>query len=451
MTVAAGGARSVQANFAYSFLGNLVAPVTALVTAPILARGLDTSGRGELAAATAPLLLATAVGGFGVPESLIYHVARIRRSEAGLVRASAALIAVMGSVVAVAVFLLAGPLSRDQAGHTNPLLSDLIRLSAAAVLPTLLLLIPRSIAAGRHEWRLLAVERGLFGAIRLVWIIGLAVTSTLTPRSATIALLLSPLVSGLVLIPGSIRYLREPASSLNHVQAESPWRSIPHYGFRVWLGALSGIVLTRVSQVVMVPLSNEHQTGLFAVAVTIGELPLIVSGAVRDVMFSAESASGDPARLQQAARVTTFLTLGVGIGLGVTMVWWLPMVFGRDFAPAFWPALVVLAATVVGSTGSVAGAGLGGRGRPGLRSWSMFVAAIANVLVLVVATPQVGAMGGSLAMLAGSTVAGTLCVLWLDRRFGIPMRGFYGIRRDDIDQLRRLAGLVLARLVPARV
>jgi hypothetical protein len=102
----------------------------------------------------------------------------------------------------------------------------------------------------------------------------------------------------------------------------------------------------------------------------IGELPLIVSGAVRDVMFSAESAEGDPARLQQAARLTTLLTLVASLGLGVTMAWWLPWVFGREFAPALWPAIFILVATVVGSTGSVAGAGLGGRGRPGLRSWA---------------------------------------------------------------------------------
>lgn len=92
-------------------------------------------------------------------------------------------------------------------------------------------------------------------------------------------------------------------------------------------------------------------------------------------------------------------------------------VFGTEFAPALWPAIVILAATVVGSTGSVAGAGLGGRGRPGLRSWAMFFAAIANIVVLVIMTPRVGALGGAFAMLAGATVAGTLCVVWLDRYF----------------------------------
>lgn len=437
----------VRAHIFYSLMGNIVAPITSLITAPVLARALDTAGRGELAAATAPLLLATAVGGFGVPESLTYHVARRRYADAGLLRSAVVLVSLMGSLVAVALLLFAEPLSHSRAGTANEELAVLIKLSAAAVLPTLLLLVPRSIAAGRHEWRLLAIERALFGAIRLAWIGGLAAADSLTPRSATVSLLVSPLLSGLLLVPGAISYAVGSRHTPPAQRHTSPFRAIPHYGFRVWLGALSGIVLTRVSQVVMVPLSNEHQAGLFAVAVTIGELPLIVSGAVRDVMFSAESAAGDPARLQQAARVTTVLTLIASLFLGSTMVWWLPLVFGRDFAPSLWPALVVLAATVVGSTGSVGGAGLGGRGRPGLRSWAMFFAAIANLLVLVIATPHLGALGPALAMLTGSAVAGTMAIYWLDRRFGIPMRGFYGVRRSDVEQVRGLVETVGSRVV----
>lgn len=444
-------ARSVQSHVLFSFLGNMVAPVTALATAPILARGLDTAGRGELAGATAPLLLATAVGGFGVPESLIYHIAKRPKASPGLIRAAVGLLSLIGSAVTLAVFLLAGPLSRDRAGTPNPELQSLIQLSCAAVLPTLVLLLPRSVAAGRHQWRLLALERSVFGGLRLVWVVALFVFGALTPRSATIALLVSPLISSLILLPGAVTYARARPLPGDAEPVASPWRAIPHYGFRVWLGALSGIVLTRVSQVVMVPLSDEHQTGLFAVAVTIGELPLIVSGAVRDVMFSAESAGGEPARLQQAARLTTMVTLLASLGLGVTMIWWLPWVFGASFAPALGSALVVLAATVLGSTGSVAGAGLGGRGVPGLRSWAMFFGAIANVAVLVVMTPRVGAMGGALSMLAGSLIAGSLNVFWLHRRFGIAWRGFYGWRRHDTAQVLALVRLLTRRIrrVPA--
>lgn len=443
--------RSVQSHVFYSFLGNMVAPVTALATAPLLARGLDTAGRGELAGATAPLLLATAVGGFGVPESLIYHVAKRPNASPGLVRAAVGLLSLVGSAVMLAIFLLAGALSRDHAGNPNAELHGLIQLSCAAVLPTLLLLLPRAIAAGRHEWRLLAVERSLFGGLRLVWVVALFVFGALTPRSATIALLVSPLISSLILLPGAVTYARARPREGDPKPIASPWRAIPHYGFRVWLGALSGIVLTRVSQVVMVPLSDEHQTGLFAVAVTIGELPLIVSGAVRDVMFSAESAGGDAARLQQAARITTMLTFVASLGLAATMAWWLPWVFGASFAPALGPALVVLAATVLGSTGSVAGAGLGGRGRPGLRSWAMFVGAIANIAVLVVMTPRVGAMGGALSMLAGSTIAGTMNVVWLHRRFGIAWTGFYGWRGDDTAQVARLVHALRARVARSAI
>ncbi|GAA1761035.1 hypothetical protein [Nostocoides vanveenii] len=81
----------------------------------------------------------------------------------------------------------------------------------------------------------------------------------------------------------------------------------------------------------------------------------------------------------------------------------------------------------------------------------MAFAAAANVLVLVVATPRVGAFGGGLAMVAASLVAGTANIIWLHRHFGIPWRGFYGWSRHDTDQLLAVVRLLTRRIrrVPA--
>lgn len=431
------GTGSHARNIAWSLAGNVAAPVMALGTAPILAQGLGVDGRGELSAATAPLLLAAAVGAFGLPEAVIHHTAKNYGSARRSATIGLTLISALGAVAALLIFALAGPLSAG-----NDELKTLIRVTAAVVLPTIVLLVPRATIAGTHNWRILSIERALFGAFRLGWILFLWLTGALTPLSATIAWVVSPLVSGLVFFPVAFRTLRSAGAATDPEQVS--WRIITGYGLRIWLGALSGIVLTRISQVLMVPLSSEAQAGLFAVAVTIGEIPLIISGAVRDVTFSTDSAMASDERLQQTCRVTFQLTLLVSVGIGMTMSLWLPTLFGSGFAAGIPAALIVLAATVIGSPGSVAGSGLSARGRPGLRSWSMFYGALANLTILLLVTPRLGAVGAALSMLVGNFIAGNGNIFFLHSRFGLPWVRFVGFRREDLAVYQALTRKLMA-------
>lgn len=431
--------RSHTGNIVWSLLGNVIAPVLALVTAPVLAQGLGVTGRGELSAATAPLLLATAIGAFGMPEAVTHYTARSLGSARRAALVGLGVVGVLATLAALLIFALAEPLSGG-----NEELATLIRVTSLVVVPSVLLLVPRAVIAGMHNWRLLSAERAVFGALRLVWIVGLWWGDALTPLSATVAWVTSPLVSALVFYPTAWRVLRSADSATN--SADLSWSIVTSYGLRIWLGALSGIVLSRISQVLMVPLSSEAQAGLFAVATTIGEIPLIIAGAVRDVTFAADSSESSDERLQQTCRVTLQLTFLISAGIALTMPWWLPFLFGREFAAALPAALVVLLATVLGSPGSVAGSGLSARGRPGLRSWAMLWGAVINLSVLLIFTPTIGAVGAALAMLAGAVIAGNGNIYFLHRRFGLDWRPFVGVRREDITLYRRLLDRAVARI-----
>ena len=115
-------------NIAWSLAGNVVAPAMALGTAPILAQGLGVDGRGELSAATAPLLLATAVGAFGLPESVIHHTAKQFGGARRTATMGLGMISVLGIIAALLIYALAGPLSAG-----NDELKMLIQVTSAAV------------------------------------------------------------------------------------------------------------------------------------------------------------------------------------------------------------------------------------------------------------------------------------------------------------------------------
>lgn len=420
--------QSFGRNIAQVFFGMALAPLAAFATAPLLARALGPDGRGEVAAATAPLLFTSALLTFGLGEAGTYYLARNQHNPRALARQIIILFAGLGLLAAVATFFAA-----DFLADGNENLKTLIRIVAVLTLPTFLVSGLRAIANGTHSFDLIARETMASSILRVVLITALFVTGHLTVLAGVLIIAGTTIIAGLV----HAKTLRRlPRTGPDSAPAYS---SLFGYGNRIWLGSLSGIVLSRVDQLLMINLSTETQLGLYAVAVSIGELPSIVAAAVRSVIFSADAADstdgGEMAdlRLQQVSRLTTAATLVTALLMIAVLPFGLPLLFGEDFKGAFIPAVILIMATVAGSAGSVAGSGLSARGRPGLRSWSMFFAAIVNLTVLFLALPSLGATGAALSTLAGAWVAGTMNIVWLSTKFSMPFRSFYFLRKQDVD------------------
>ena len=410
---------------AMTALGNAVTPVAALVTLPILSYTLGVTGRGEIAAATAPLLLAVTAATFGIPEAVAYLVAKSPAALPGVARRGAWLILLSGALATVICVLASTMLAGG-----DPALGRLIVVASLAVIPTTVVLILRACAAGLQRWRLVAVEQALTAVLRLAGIAGLAVAGRLTPLSAVIVIAAAPVLGGLAYLPLRHHHRRAAVPGADPVGAST--RHIVSYGSRIWIGSLTGVLLARLDQTIMTPLAGTYQLGLYAVAASVGDAALILHSAVRDVTFTSDAARQDDARLCASARISGFLSIAVAMTLAALIPVGLPLVFGPDFAPAIPAALWMLAAVVVVAPGSIAGAGLSARGHPGLRSVSLLVACVVNVVVLLLLVPVLGATGAALATLVGNLIASQLNIAFLSRRSAIPARQFYGLRRTDI-------------------
>lgn len=423
-------------------VGNFVPPVAAFITAPILAHALGVTGRGEVSAAQAPLLLFAALFTLGLPEAATYLIARSPRLLAALVgRAALLLVAagLLGTGVTVAL--------SDLLSGGDPVVATLIRISALAIGPTLIVTVLRGAAIGLQAWGLVAAERSVASLGRLVIIAVLAATEQLTVLTAVYVNAWFILLGGLVYIVLAFRRARlrlDPsfAAERETVSAGAMLR----YGMGVWFGSLAGVLLARVDQLLLVPLSGAYELGLYAVAVVVAEIPLLLNNTVREVMFASDAKGRDDARLTYAARMSGLICLLVAAAIGVTMWWWLPLLFGTDFAPALTVTLILLLAVVVGPPGSVAGAGLAARGLPALRSWSLLVALVVNVVLVLVLVPVLGATGAALATLAGNIVSSNLNIYFIKRRFDVPMLEFYLVRLSDLrDFARSVRGLLHRR------
>ncbi len=427
---------TVSRNMTVALLGNAFPPLVALFSGPILAQALGVDGRGAVAAATAPLALVVTLATFGIPEAVTWAIAR-KPASARNAAGRGMLILLVAGLFATAAIVFSPPLLSGG----DPDVQSLIVVASLAIVPNLLVGILRGVASATNSWRLVSVERILSSTLRLAVLIPFWLTGTLTPLVATVTVAAMPVVGAFVYI-GRMRSLDPRALQ---VPPEARMLGLLSYGSRMWVGSLSGVLLTRLDQVLMTPLAGTHQLGLYVVAVSISELPLIIHHAVRDVSFVNEAAESVDDRLSSSARISTALSAFAALVLGVSMLWWLPFLFGEGFRESIPIAAVLLVAVVLLTPGSIAGAGLSARGRPGLRSLALTISCVINVALLIVLAPLLGAMGAALTTLAGNVITSNLNLLFLSRVFGIGVLQFYGLRRSDIATIGRYGKRMLRR------
>ena len=315
------------------------------------------------------------------------------------------------------------------AGDTG--LAQQLRLVTFALIPTMGIALIRAAAAAEMEWRTIAAERLIAGLVRLFATAALAVMGELTVVSASLALAVAPVVG----VIAYARLWRRMSQSDRVPDAGEPIVGPSHiasFGLRIWIGSLSGILLSRLDQLLLTPLSGARELGLYVVAVTISEIAILGNSAVRDVLFSSHSREPSWVRVGAAARISNLLCLACALAGAALSPWLVPLVFGKDFAPSVPIVVILLVAMVVGNPGSTVGAGLSGQGRPGVRSVGMMLAAVLNVALLLALAPPLGAVGAAWATLAGVAFAGWFNIAAAVRIFGCRYRDFFWPRRDDM-------------------
>jgi len=403
-------------------VGNLMAPLASFASAPILAQALGVAERGELAATTAPFLFASVAATVGVPEAITYFTAR-RNGGTRLVWRSVPVLALV-SVLAALVIYFAAPFIA--AGDDQ--LALLIQASGVSLLPTAILAALRGAAAGHGDWAAVRNERIIGAVARLAPIAVLATLGMLTVTSATVIVVLSPLVGVLAFV----RLRKHPRSETTAAQ-----RQILAYGWRVWIGSLSGILLSRLDQILLNPLAGPEQLGLYVVAVNISDVTLIVMTTVTSIMFTSDARDRDDALLAKTSRLTFLVMILASVVIGVTLPLWVGPFFGEGFQASIPAALVMLATYALTAPGVVAGTALGARGRPGSRSLSLLIAVVVNCIAVVALAPVFGAFGTALATLLGNGTAAALNLYFLHTRLDVDVRHFHSVHPSELRDLWR--------------
>lgn len=415
----------------------LLVPVIGLATAPILAQSLGAAGRGAAGAALAPNLLIVGGATLGLPQALTFVLAKSPHLTRAALRWATLICLPLGVLV-----LLVVSLGDRYLAQGNEDLAQLIVLGTWLALPTLVVGLLRGAAFGRQMWRAIAVERVINSLLRLVLLGGLALAGRLDVVAAVLVVGIAPIVAGVAYLP----LLRTPPPAEEAAVDPPLPSSLLGFGAQEWLGSVAIMLMARTSQLLVTPLAGVEQLGLLLVAVTISDLPYIVTQAIREVSFGVNSAESNTPQLANTSRVVTLVSVLGAIVVGATLPLWIGPVFGEEFQAAVVPTWLFLIASCLGVPGLLAGAGLDAAGRPGLRSLSLGAALILNVIGTIALTPPLGATGAAIAAVA-TTLLSTGCMLAAARRvLAVPSRQFWLPTPADVATLATLVRLAATRL-----
>lgn len=402
-------------------IGNLAGPAGAILTAPILARGLGLTERGDLAGATAPFLLAVAAATFGLPEAMVFLTARAACVDRRVLLRAALVLALAGGIAAGGLALLVSPALRTADARLASWL-------CLALLPFCLGIgAVRGAAMGVHAWTRVSLEKILTATSRLAAIGCLYLTGNLGVVSGALAIAGS-MVIGTAAYAGVFANRRGSAFP----RPLHPSAELLGFGLRYWSGSLAGTLLSRLDQVLMVPLTSSAELGLYAVAVSIAEVALILNLALKDIMLATEAGDGNRERVASFARISTLLTSALGVAVLVLSWFAVEPLFGPEFTGSRQIIATLILGVILGNPGSICGAGMSGWGRPGLRSISVAAAAVLNFVLVLLLVPAFGGLGAAYATVAGNALAGNLNIYLCRRYFAMPMKSFYGVRASDL-------------------
>ena len=331
-------------------------------------------GRGQLAAILQPLTVADSFAAIGIPTAVAFFVAKgidyfpIQR-----------LALIMASLTSAIVFVLLS-LYSPFVSKSQDIDQWLLLLVWASIIPGALLAVRRSVWAGQKSWKLMDTARTAIALSRLSAIVLLAAVGV----SSVLVFAASPIIAGLC-VSTYLLWRRRPTHVFG-IGNRTRQREFYRFSLFAALGTVSSAASARLDQAILPALTSSTELGLYAVAVTISEVPLIVGIVLaRNLVSEASSGAKTATMLRLVAKGFTLSAVGA-IGLAIVSVWALPVVFGSSFDGSLEPLFILLGATVL-IVGSVSiSAVLTGWHNPLLASLPQ----VAAILVVVILYSAVG-------------------------------------------------------------
>ena len=373
----------------------------------LAARLLGPAGRGELAAAVVWTAILGVVVSLGLPQALTYYTAREPAAVGSIFFAALSLLAVqslvgiIGGWAVVTVTLTA----------SQPAAVESVRLYLLTIPATTLITYLSTIGQGLRRFRLF---NSLRVAASATYVAGLVIASIADWRDARQIIPVLVICQWLVALAGIVVFIRRvrPRGRFEWWRA----RQLLWYGLKSYWGSLSWMANARLDQFIMSAFVSLSDLGEYAVAVSYATVLFPLSGAFAMVLFPRVAASGHVQaidKIKRTLRLNLLLSVGGAVALGLAGPALLPWLFGTDYRPAVYPALILLVGTVVLGMNYVLSDGLRGLGAPLMTSVAEIGGFVVTLSGLWMLLPRLGIYGAALVSVLSYGIVSAILVIGL--------------------------------------
>lgn len=234
------------------------------------------------------------------------------------------------------------------------------------------------------------------------------------PWLIVVALLVADVV---VAIPAWVRVSRRVRQSGSRVSGRADLglaRRVFRFGIRSQVGGVVGLLNLRLDFIVLGAMAGPAAVGTYAVASKYAELLRLPALAVTWVTYPrvarmGEASFGPRARRLMAPLLGGGLMMAAALSLLASPLF--PWVFGEQFRPAIWPAIIILCGLVAEPAAGVGSAFLLGSGRPGLNSLLLGAGLVVTLVLDLLLIPAHGAVGAAWASAVAYLLTDVLLIL----------------------------------------
>lgn len=387
--------------FASIAAGGLVIQLLTAASGPLVARMLGPAGRGQMVTITVVAILASQLGMGGLPAAIAHAVARAGAPARDVVRGHLRLwLALMLLPAAASVGLTAALLAGD------PLMPVLATAGFVVTLFAAWQLLLAGMLQGEGNVRHVNALR-LSGLIAYVAsIVAIFVTRQIHESAVLLFVFAAAQVVGLVV--GWTRL----QDATGDPDARVPRSDIHLFARRSWISGVGALDGLGVDHLLVGALLGQASLGLYAVAVSVTNVPTIVLGGVAAILLprmAAGSASEGITVLRRWLLAAVALDLMMVVCLQALIAPAIRILFGDEFVPATTSARILIVAWAFLALRRVLTAAAQAQGRA--KQASTVEALCAGILIVGVA------VGGKLNGIEGAALAmatvGVLSCIWL--------------------------------------
>jgi len=261
---------------------------------------------------------------------------------------------------------------------------------------------------GLRRYRDVLVVEACLAGIQVIALIGLLVSSRLTPTSAVLTMAVG-------LACGSLWFVRGSGAIEQGLRSRGAtrWRQLIIDGLSPMAGFIAAFIAFRFDRIVLAIVAGTHSLGIYAVALTVpGTLRILPSAVAQVVSDRGRSHVDTVAGLRRLTRIFVVVHTLVLAVAAVAGWFLLPEVFGEGFVESRDLLVVVTVAEAVLSIHLMHQALLVGFGRPKGIGVPQVAGAAVMVILDLVMIPRWGMQGAAWALLFGYSVLAFASTTW---------------------------------------